>query len=301
MKLHWNKGNGMKRSLLHLVFVTIVMAVSGVQAQESVQQPAGDTTVSEMPDSLPAGDTAGSESEQESSPLAEDTETEAGAPGDTVVESDTLAEESDTVGTSGDGLVKITSVPEGAVLIFDGKNVGTTPVELSEVEPGEHAVQLRKPGFFLKKARIRIPEGRTADYSFDLLAPACLVVESEPENATVIMKKKRIGTTPFSSCKLKPGTYEIAVALEGYGVVTRSVELAEERSDTIQVNLTPVEPPQKDEEEMDASTSRGEQPQHEAVEGQRSIRDQSVAVRLVVLSVFVLFGVGILIAELSGP
>lgn len=210
-------------------------------------------------------------------------------------------------------LISITSIPEGADVVVDGKDVGKTPLNLSDIAPGEHSLELRKPGFFLKKARIRVPEGKSAQYEFDLLAPACLTVVSEPQQAVVQIKGRRLGTTPLESCKLRPGTYEVRIGADGFKETIVSVELHEGPNDTISVRLEKVPAaeeedhdelqadPEKESTDQGAEQSkRGESSGEDAVQDDEG-KDSNNTVRLIVLSVFVLFGVGILIAELSGP
>ncbi len=204
--------------------------------------------------------------------------------------SDTLSEPEPT------GSLRIVSVPPGAAVVLDGEERGETPLELSGLKPGAHKLQLRKPGHYLKKATLRVRADTTLDINLKLTKPASLHIRSRPEKATVGIDGKKVGTTPWSTSTLKPGTHTITVTTGGYRAWEKSIKLGSGQSDTLDVALEktgtagkPTAPPTEEaaEEDVDAVDE-------EATEG-------PPVGRIVVLSVFALFGIGILLAELTGP
>jgi len=44
------------------------------------------------------------------------------------------------------GILRVESRPSGAAVIIDGRVVGTTPLQISDVEPGAHQIRLELPG-----------------------------------------------------------------------------------------------------------------------------------------------------------
>jgi len=44
------------------------------------------------------------------------------------------------------GVLRVESRPSGAAVLIDGRVVGTTPLQISDLEPGQHQVRLELPG-----------------------------------------------------------------------------------------------------------------------------------------------------------
>ncbi len=60
----------------------------------------------------------------------------------------------------GNGSVKITSSPGGAIIYQDGQEIGHTPTSLEEISPGEITYELRLPGFKNKTVTGRVESQR---------------------------------------------------------------------------------------------------------------------------------------------
>ncbi len=61
--------------------------------------------------------------------------------------------------TSLKGSISIISKPSGASLTMDGKVVGTTPITVPGVIPGEHYLSLKHPGYKVWFGVLKVPEG----------------------------------------------------------------------------------------------------------------------------------------------
>ncbi len=57
------------------------------------------------------------------------------------------------------GVLQIESRPAGATVVLDGKTVGTTPLAISEVAAGSHAIRLELPGYNRWTASVRVVAG----------------------------------------------------------------------------------------------------------------------------------------------
>ena len=113
----------------------------------------------------------------------------------------------------------VTSEPTGLDVQLDGLSVGSTPISLMEVAPGEHFVQIDDPAWF--------PDGRTvvttkaAEERVDLVArPRCglLQVEARDRAGNDLAVQVEIdglveGVTPLTR-KLQVGHHDIAVCVE---------------------------------------------------------------------------------------
>ena len=71
---------------------------------------------------------------------------------------------SDPVGTVGTvpGAVQIDSRPSGAQVWMDGALIGTTPLLVSGVDSGSHAVRIELPGYRLWTTSVEVTRGERA-------------------------------------------------------------------------------------------------------------------------------------------
>lgn len=69
--------------------------------------------------------------------------------------------------TPGRGIV-ITSTPSEAVLTVDGKEVGKTPISLSELPAGEHTFLLSRPNYLKRNIKANVPDNLTLNLAVDL-------------------------------------------------------------------------------------------------------------------------------------
>ncbi len=72
----------------------------------------------------------------------------------------------------------VESQPAGATAVFDGKEIGVTPCDISRVKPGDHTVKLEKAGYISLEKSVTSTEGKT-----DTLSAALQQVVSPPPPA----------------------------------------------------------------------------------------------------------------------
>lgn len=131
----------------------------------------------------------------------------------------------------------ILSVPDSAFVIIDGKLRGKTPVTLERIDPGKHTIVLKRRGYFSKKVTISLPPGNQHTLNFDLIAPANLVITSNPDSAKVSLNGKAVGQTPYNNKRLKAGEYNITIEKEGYLSYYQKVSLSSDKKDSIHILL----------------------------------------------------------------
>lgn len=93
-------------------------------------------------------------------------------------------------------VVAIASEPEGATVLIDGTEVGTTPYRLSGLQDGDkHKVEIVKACYKPMETKLVAAEGASINAN---LRPyiRTLRVSSEPANATLLVDGKRKGHTP---------------------------------------------------------------------------------------------------------
>jgi tetratricopeptide (TPR) repeat protein len=120
----------------------------------------------------------------------------------------------------------INSSPQGATVRIDGVERGRTPLTLSELAPGAHALQLIKGRLGLAQ-RISIAPSSRAKVSLTLEPlRASLRVQSTPSGARVQLDGKAVGSTPLLLRDLPVGRRRLQLSRPGRLPTTRQVTLS---------------------------------------------------------------------------
>ena len=132
------------------------------------------------------------------------------------------------------GQLECLSVPEGASVLLDGKEVGQTPLSLNSVSFGSHRVEIRKAGFAPFQQTVRIDD-ETPEQIRAELSPtqAELTVTSTPPGAEIFVDGKSRGTTPLTLTGLNASQTKISSQLAGHKESQQSLELAAGKSTTL--------------------------------------------------------------------
>jgi len=135
------------------------------------------------------------------------------------------------------GRLALTTTPaEHALVLVDGNEVGETPVEPIELEPGSHLLSIGAPRYVTFEAEILIEGGGAEqDLRVDLVpAWAVVSISSTPAGATIRVDERETGTTPASFDVLR-GEHEVELELAGHKTW---------RAELVVVANTPMELPQ---------------------------------------------------------
>ncbi|MFC1504335.1 PEGA domain-containing protein, partial [Spirochaetota bacterium] len=156
-------------------------------------------------------------------------------------------------------MLSITSFPEGALVIIQGKKYGYTPFITDYMQPGEITVNLIKDGYlpYAKTATLNAGVRNEITVSLQAAVKGVMMVEkgtlsvtSAPSTASVYITNALIGNTPFLY-NLNPGTYAVRITKKNYiawsgkatiaskAVAKLNVSLA---SKMIRVSITSVPP-----------------------------------------------------------
>jgi hypothetical protein len=138
-------------------------------------------------------------------------------------------------------LVKVLGGVKGARLFVDNKDMGTVPGAALTVEPGEHTVVVRRPGFAEFSRRITVEEGKTHEVPVALDAVAGVVaVNADVPNAKVTIDGQGRGQVPLAGIELKPGSHEIVVSREGFEPEVNKLAIRAGRDYTVNAHLKPL-------------------------------------------------------------
>ena len=124
--------------------------------------------------------------------------------------------------------VNITSQPEGATVIIDGKDRGTTPVPLFDLAPGRHHLKYRLAGY-VERDRFFNTQDAQGNYleKNEVLEEekGILLLKTEPDGCDIQIDGVSVGRTPRLITHLPvKGTYSVRLRKAGYQDQTISVK-----------------------------------------------------------------------------
>ena len=137
--------------------------------------------------------------------------------------------------------IEITSTPPEASITVNGEPAGTTPATL-ELAAGEQRIRLSKPAFRAWSETIQVEGGVARSLPGVELqpAPAGIAIRSNPEGAEVKLDGETIGTAPLE-VELAPNQpVTIALSMEGYRTLTRTLTPQADVQRTLRGDLEPI-------------------------------------------------------------
>jgi formylglycine-generating enzyme required for sulfatase activity len=142
------------------------------------------------------------------------------------------------------GFLSLVTDPDaGATVTIDGETVGKTPLEPIELAPGEHAVLIRAPRHLDFTTAVTIEGGGATQTLTAELLPlwAPVTFDSRPAGAVVRVDGEQVGATPVT-VDVGAGTRAVEMALAGYKLYRRSVEIVADQPQTLPlVTLVPAD------------------------------------------------------------
>jgi eukaryotic-like serine/threonine-protein kinase len=142
----------------------------------------------------------------------------------------------------------VSSVPPGAQVLVDGKDVGhTTPVQVPVQKPGPHIFVVRKSGYLEESVSANLQSGQTFQFApvlrqlgrtdeihyagrFKKLfggsgddGMGTLTVKTDPKGAQILVNHKMLDRPSPAQFYLNPGAYVIDITLSGYKSVHRVI------------------------------------------------------------------------------
>ncbi|MBZ0121573.1 MAG: PEGA domain-containing protein [Sandaracinaceae bacterium] len=129
---------------------------------------------------------------------------------------------------------------EGARVVIDEFEVGTTPVEPIELEPGPHTVHISRPGYTEFTDVVRMEAGEQRELPVELYPLSMVVhVETEPPAARVFVDGAFRGETPLE-VELAEGEHSLRIALARHREVIRSITATPGATDSLELTLEPM-------------------------------------------------------------
>ena len=136
------------------------------------------------------------------------------------------------------GLFEITSRPEGAEVSLNGEFVGTTPLSLNDVDPGQHQVLISLEDYGTVFREVDTSDGSKGEVSATLMEdPATLRIKSGVADAEIYVENQLVSNDGRLSIGLNRGTYEVRVEADGMATASRSVRVPRSGKVNYRANL----------------------------------------------------------------
>ena len=138
-------------------------------------------------------------------------------------------------------LLLVHSEPEGAEVSREGVSLGTTPLLVTNLQPGKHRLSIALPGYQTKEIDVSL-NGRTPKKEMITLVAdsGTIDVTSDPAGAEVMINGIARGSTPCTIERIPGGTVNLEIKQNGYTPHTREIALAAGEKQSINVTLRPL-------------------------------------------------------------
>ncbi|MCF7810567.1 PEGA domain-containing protein [bacterium] len=137
--------------------------------------------------------------------------------------------------------LKVTSDPPGAVVFLDGDRLGTTPLELNDLTPGEGMLTVSNNGFEPNTQLIRLTSDKIQSISVFLIKQTgSIEVTTAPTGAEVFLDEKSIGVftgTPIYKEKQELGKHTVRAVLEGFDDATETFTINYNKTCKVRLQL----------------------------------------------------------------
>ncbi|MFA7172790.1 MAG: PEGA domain-containing protein [Kiritimatiellia bacterium] len=139
------------------------------------------------------------------------------------------------------GLLLVDSDPVGAEVTSKGVSLGSTPLLVTTLRPGDHRLSIALPGFQTKEINLTL-NGRTPHREVVALVAdsGTLNITSEPTGAEVQINGITRGKTPCEIDRIPGGSVKLAVKQDGYTPHLRDIALAAGERQQLNIELEPL-------------------------------------------------------------
>lgn len=138
------------------------------------------------------------------------------------------------------GIVVVRSIPEGARVYFDGRDVGTTPVQIPKAGTGKHLLRIEKTLYHDYLEEISVQPDGIIQVLVELDAAfGSLTIVSIPAGAVVSLNEQIKGRTPLIINELASGEYEITITKDLYHIYTERFIITDGSENTRDITLLP--------------------------------------------------------------
>lgn len=142
------------------------------------------------------------------------------------------------------GTVRVLTNVEKARVFLDGKDMGAAPLDVKDIKPGEHVIEVKATGYMTSEKRVTVGAGSAEVLKFDLQPQAATatgkvkVVSRVPE-ATVYIDGKNVGKVP-QEADVPPGDHFVVVEKKGFTKFEKKIRIEAGQDITVSAELKAV-------------------------------------------------------------
>lgn len=136
--------------------------------------------------------------------------------------------------------LEVTAEPAGAEITIDGRKMGSGPVKLEQLRPGEHVVEANLKGYANEKKQL-VLRFQQAERVHLILEPlvGVLRLKLNPADASVTLDEQKYGAIS-GELELTAGLHKLQLHREGYKPVEQEIELPDDQPLELEVALEPI-------------------------------------------------------------
>ncbi|MBZ0108269.1 MAG: PEGA domain-containing protein, partial [Candidatus Scalindua rubra] len=124
------------------------------------------------------------------------------------------------------GSLMVISNPPNATIYIQGRKLGKTPKTISELVPGNYAVEVKLDEYRTWSESVDVePDKETTLKAVLQAKPGSISIKSEPSDAKILIDGNEAGTTPKTINEIESGLHVVKVIVEGYDVWSENVEV----------------------------------------------------------------------------
>jgi hypothetical protein len=119
------------------------------------------------------------------------------------------------------GVIRVLCDAPGARAVLDGVDLGPVPVDIKDIKPGEHILQVKAPKFQTGEQRVTVSAGSSQIAKFDLTPDlgadeGILIVRAASSTAQLFIDGAYAGlANPYNEVKVSAGEHVVRVRLQG--------------------------------------------------------------------------------------
>jgi hypothetical protein len=124
-------------------------------------------------------------------------------------------------------------------ILLDSIILGFTPFVLDTLQDGVYSFLARKKGFYQKRITSNYSSDTLSTINIELREPSSISFITEPNSASILINRKKVGVSPFTAHNLKPEEYNFMILKDGYELFDTTINLQSGQKDTLYTNLVP--------------------------------------------------------------
>jgi len=132
----------------------------------------------------------------------------------------------------------VTSIPSNASVYLDDKFIGTTPLDVKNLDEGDFELKVKLKQYETYSEHISLKKGETIERNITLRKSLTYVsINSNPQGAKTYIDGTLIGSTPIEITNLSEGSHTIRLELDGYLPYETNIEIKKDKPTELNINL----------------------------------------------------------------